>query len=193
MEKQAHYPKILKSFNSKITFLIKKGSIGVIPTDTIYGIVGNALNKKAVDKIYKLRHRNPKKPMIILVGQLFDLKKFSVLLKTKTYNLKPGAWPHKTSIVFPVSGAKFRYLHRGINSLAFRLPRSNKLRSFLKKTGPLVAPSANVEGKPPAKTIEEAQKYFGDKVDFYIDAGRRVSRPSKLIQIKNDKIIKLRK
>ena len=84
--------------------------------------------------------------------------------------------------------AKFRYLHRGKNAVAFRLPADVALRRFLKKTGPLIAPSANFESEPPAKTIKETQKYFGDKIDFYIDGGKLKSKPSTLISIKNDKI-----
>src|SRR5204863_149383 len=66
---------------------------------------------------------------------------------------------------------KFEYLHRGTNTLALRLPKDESLQNLLKKTGPLIAPSANVEGLPPAKNITDAKKYFGDGVDLYIDGG----------------------
>lgn len=184
---------IFKSYNLKAVKILKSGGIGVIPTDTTYGIVGSALNKKTVERTYKLRHRQSKKPMIILIGSISDLKKFGISLYPKPYTLNPRTWPQKTSIVFPALSVKFRYLHRGTKTLAFRFPKLKKLCEFLKKTGPLVAPSANLEGQPPAKTIKEAQKYFGDKVDFYIDAGKLNSKPSKLIKISDSKIEYLRK
>ena len=59
---------------------------------------------------------------------------------------------------------------------------------LLKETGPLVAPSANPEGEIPAKNIEEARKYFGNKVDFYIDEGKIISEPSTLVRIDEDEI-----
>ncbi len=185
--------KIFKRFNSKLVKILKNSGIGVIPTDTIYGLVGSALNKKTVEQIYKLRRRNPKKPMIILISDIKDLKKFDISLSSTHYSLLTTHWPKKTSIVFLCPLAKFRHLHRGNKTLAFRLPKPEKLREFLKKTGPLVAPSANLENQPPAKTIKDAQKYFGDKVDFYIDAGKIVSKPSRLIKITNGKVIELRK
>ena len=77
--------------------------------------------------------------------------------------------------------------------MAFRLPDNHLLRSLIKQTGPLVAPSANLEGQAEAKTIAAAKKYFGDKIDFYLDAGTKESLPSTLIKIENDKIIVLRK
>jgi L-threonylcarbamoyladenylate synthase len=60
--------------------LLKEGAIGVIPTDTIYGICTSAFNRKSVEKVYKLRKRNPNKPCIILISSLEDLKKFNIRL-----------------------------------------------------------------------------------------------------------------
>ena len=54
--------------------------VGVLPTDTLYGLVGSALSKKAVARIYKLRRRNPQKPFIILISSLADLKLFNIKL-----------------------------------------------------------------------------------------------------------------
>ncbi|MEK7077097.1 MAG: Sua5/YciO/YrdC/YwlC family protein, partial [Patescibacteria group bacterium] len=58
--------------------------------------------------------------------------------------------------------------------------------------GPLVAPSANIEGKPPAWTIKEAKKYFGDKADFYVDGGTIKKSPSMLIKIEDGTAVRLR-
>ena len=73
------------------------------------------------------------------------------------------------------------------------MPEPQWLRALLKITGPLVAPSANVEGESPAKTVAGAKRYFGDKIEFYGDAGKRVSRPSTIIKMENGKIMVLRK
>ena len=87
---------------------------------------------------------------------------------------------------------KFEYLHRGTKTLAFRIPKAAWLRKLLQETGPLIAPSANFEGEPPALTIRAAKKYFGENVDFYADAGRLVSKPSTLIKIERGKVTVLR-
>jgi L-threonylcarbamoyladenylate synthase len=169
------------------------GVVGVIPTDTIYGIVGSALNKKTVERIYKLRRRNPRKPTIVLIGSVADLKKFGVKVGVQEKKILNRIWPDKISVVLPCPSRKFAYLHRGTKTLAFRLPKPHWLRKLLAKTGPLVAPSANWEGKPPAKTIKEAQKYFGDQIDFYIDASRQASKPSTLVKIESGKLTVLRR
>jgi len=156
---------------------IKQGEIGVIPTDTIYGIVCSAFNENSVEKLYKIRKRNKDKPMIILIGSVNDLKLFNINAIVKN-------WPEKTSIVFDCND--FEYLHRGKRSLAFRLPHNKDLIDILKISGPIVAPSANIEGGKPAENIKEAKSYFGDKIDFYLDVGTIKSKPSKIIYLNNE-------
>ena len=87
---------------------------------------------------------------------------------------------------------KFKHLHRGTGTLAFRVPKPAWLRKLLQETGPLIAPSANFEGEPPALTIRAAKKYFGENVDFYADAGRLASKPSTLIKVEKGNVIVLR-
>jgi tRNA pseudouridine55 synthase len=179
-----------KYLKRRIKILRNRG-IGVIPTDTIYGLVGMAVDNNTVERIYKVRKRQPDKPFIILISSISDLKKFGVVVDDKTKNILKKYWPGKISIILPCS-SKLKYLHRGTNTLAFRLPSDLQLLQLLNKTGPLVAPSANLEGKKPAITIKQAKKYFGDQVDFYFDQGKYESESSTLIKIENGEIITLR-
>lgn len=172
--------------------ILKRNGVGVMPTDTMYGLIGCALSKKSVNKVYELRKRNPKKPFIILIGSVNDLKLFNVKIDSTVQKRIKNFWPGQVSIILPCPYKKFEYLHRGAKSLAFRLPKKKKLVSLLKKTGPLIAPSANLEGMYPARSIEEAEKYFGNKADFYLNEGRMCSLPSTLIEMKNGKINILR-
>lgn len=164
-----------------------------MPTDTIYGLLGSALNKKTVAKIYKLRRRNTKKPLIVLIGSATDLEIFGIKPEATTKRLLKKFWPGKTSIILSCRAKKFTYLHRGAKTLAFRLPKTFWLRKLLVKTGPLVAPSANWEGELPALTINDAKKYFDSQIDFYINAGKIIGKPSRLIKINSGKITVLRK
>jgi len=178
----------------KIVEILKKDGIGVLLTDTIYGLVGSAFSKKAVSKIYHLKKRNLKKPMIILISSLADLSLFKIKLDKELKKRLNQFWPGKISIILPCLSKKFNHLHRGTNSLAFRLPAKKKLLRLLRLTGPLAAPSANIESYPPALTVKEAKKYFGDKIDFYLDEGRAKTKlPSTLIELKKGKVLIKRK
>lgn len=183
---------IFKSFCSRPAEILKNGGVGVIPTDTIYGIVGSALNKNTVKKIYSLRKRNLKKPMIILISSIKDLKLFGVKIDLKTKRMLFNIWPNKISVILPCKNSKYSYLHRSSGSLAFRFPKNKKLINFLKITGPLVAPSANIDRFKPSESIKEAKRYFDDKINFYIDFGIKRSIPSTIVKIHKKKVIVLR-
>lgn len=175
--------------DKKVIRILKNGGIGVLPTDTIYGVVGSALNKETIERIYRLRNRDSKKPMIIIIARIKDLALFDIKINRKFKKKLKEFWPGKVSIILPCHSEEFAYLHRGMESLAFRLPNLKLLRRLLKKTGPLVATSANPEGEKPAQTIEQAEKYFNSNIDFYVDTGKLKGEPSTLIEIKDNNVI----
>lgn len=172
--------------------LINKGGIGVLPTDTVYGIHGLALNKRVVNRIYKIRKRNPKKPFIILISSIADLNHFKIKLEKKTQLFLKRIWPGKISVILHCQHSEFFYLHRGTNSLAFRMPKKKSLLALLKQTGPLISTSVNPEGQKPASSIAEAKKYFHNQLDFYMDQKYLKSPPSTLIKIENGVVTILR-
>ncbi len=172
---------------------IKAGGVGVIPTDTMYGIVGSALSKKTVERIYNVRKRTSSKPLIILISKIGDLKIFDIKVDTELEKKLKKLWPNKVSVILPCKQKRFEYLHRGTNRLAFRLPKDKKLREFISKTGPIVAPSANTEGDKPSKNIKQAEKYFGANVDFYLDKGDMSVVPSTIVEIEDGKVNMIRR
>lgn len=159
---------------------LKRGEIGVIPTDTLYGVVGSAFCIEAVERIYKVKKRNPRKPFIILIESTSNIALFNVDYNKEKFN-PSSFWPGKVSVILPCFSEKFQYLHREEYALAFRLPKNKDLINLLRRTGPLVAPSANPEGNPPAQNIKEAIKYFKGEVDFYVDGGDITGNPSTLL------------
>jgi L-threonylcarbamoyladenylate synthase len=159
---------------------LREGEVGVIPTDTIYGIVGSALKPETVERIYSLRQRELDKPMIILIAGMDDLERFKIRVAGKTAELLEKIWPGPVSVVLPAPDEGLKYLHRGKNSLALRMPSKPELRELLRQSGPLVAPSANLAGQEAASGPTEAYRYFGDQV-FYVDGGELKNPPSALV------------
>lgn len=172
---------------------IKNGKIGVIPTDTIYGVAASAFSKKAVERTYGILKRNTKKPFIVLISSIEDLDLFGTKLDSATKNILKKLWPGKVSVILPVPSKKFEYLHRGMKTLAFRVPKKKSLANLLKKTSPLISTSANPEGAKPAETVSEAKNYFGDDIDFCVSGGKIKSLPSTLVEIKDGKVNVIRK
>lgn len=182
-------PVISDSFDETIVRLLLEGGIGVLRTDTLYGIVAKADNQQAVERVYTVKTRTPTKSPIVLIAsvdQLFDSYSEEIL------DTLADIWPAKTSIILPSSHAPV-WLTRGNESVAYRLPDNEELRRLLRLTGPLIAPSANPEGQPPAMDIIEARDYFGDKVDFYVDHGVVTDdTPSALYRFKGEEMERLR-
>ncbi|MFA6227515.1 MAG: L-threonylcarbamoyladenylate synthase [Candidatus Paceibacterota bacterium] len=177
--------------------IIKDGGIGVIPTDTIYGIVASAFSIEGVEKVYKIKGRDSKKPPVILISSVKDLNLFGARLTEKAKIFMKKFWPGRISVALSVDKVGLDHLDRLDGTLAFRLPDKKDLIEFLKKTGPIIAPSANPEGMPPARNIEEARKYFGlpgqgDKVDFYVDEGEISGLSSTLVKIVDNEVSILR-
>lgn len=171
---------------------LNDGGVVVLPTDTIYGVVAKAANRQAVEKIYKLRGRAPEKPCIILVAGAWQIVDSSLWTEMHK-KLADKYWPGPLSLVAPTTDKTPDYLHRGTHTLAYRVPDNSDLLKLLTATGPLIAPSANIENEPVATTVAEAQKYFGDKVDGYVDGGSLVNHaPSTVAIIENGKVVILR-
>lgn len=174
--------------NPKAAELLLAGGVGVLPTDTVYGLVCRAADEPAIARLYSLKNRQAKPGTLIAadIGQLADLG-------LKARYLKPVAhyWPNPISVIIPTSALE--YIHQGVGSLAVRIPANQPLRALLTRTGPLLTSSANQPGEPEPVDLAEAKAYFGDSIDFYIEGGDLSGRkPSTLIRIVDDAVEVLR-
>lgn len=166
--------------------LQKPGTIGVIPTDTVYGVVARAEDPEAVARLYGLKKRE-NKPGTVIAASIDQLKKMGI--KRRYLTAVEQFWPGAVSVVIPAANPNLKYLHQGKMALAVRLPADKAVQELLRKTGPLLTSSANPPGEPPATTIEQARQYFGDQVDFYQDGGDLSGcEPSTIIRIIDDAI-----
>lgn len=161
------------------------GAVGVIPTDTVYGVVARAVDQVAVQRLYQLKHREGK-PGTIVAANVQQLEQLG--LKHRYVKAVEQYWPGALSIIIPC-GPDLQYLHQGKLSLAVRVPDDLRLQALLEQTGPLLTSSANHPGEPTSTTIEQAKQYFGNDVDFYVDGGDlSANQPSTIIRIIDDAV-----
>lgn len=170
------------SFDDKIVGLLKSGAVGLLPADTIYGLSCRALDREACEKIYTLKDRTHSKPLIILISDLRMLDLLSIN-KEQAKAIKK-CWPGPLSVIFDAPDAP-AWLLCGGTTLAVRWPAGENLNQLIKKTGPLVSTSANPEAGTPAASVADAKRYFGSRLDFYVDVGELKSNPSTMVRIKN--------
>jgi len=170
------------SYDDVITVL-QDGGVGVMPTDTVYGLVARAADKAAVERFYGLKQRTHKPGTVVAasVQQLLDLG-----LQERYLSRVEQWWPGPLSVEVPL-GDELGYLHQDTGRQAFRVVADEGLRKVLEQTGPLVTTSANRPGEPGAVNLSEAQDYFENKVDFYVDGGDLSGRaPSTIIGVEDD-------
>ena len=171
--------------NDDIVAKIKNGGVGVLPTDTVYGLVCSATHLQAVSRLYGLKDRHQKPGTIVAanIDQLIDLG-----IPPRYLQAVKNYWPNPISIIIPIGPAHYE-LHQGKMSLALRVPKNEDLQRLLLQTGPLLTTSANQPGEPVPFNISQARHYFGDSVDYYVDGGDLSgNQPSTIIRVVDDAV-----
>lgn len=170
------------SFDGKVVELLSQGGVGLLPTDTIYGLSCRALNRQAVERVHKLKGRDSTKPCIVLIS---DIKMLDLLnISREQSQAASKYWPGAFSLEFNAPDSP-DWLHRGLKHFAIRLPNHAELQRLIDKVGPIISTSANIQGRQPARSADEAQKIFGDNLDFYLDVGELNNPPSTLAVVEN--------
>ena len=165
--------------DQELYHVLRAGGIAILRTDTLYGIVCDATDESAVERIFRLKGRDGDKSPIVLIHSIDQM--FDTVSTTEREYLE-SVWPGPVSVIMPSENAP-AWIHRSNESVAYRLPARDDLRRLLATVGPLIAPSANPQGQTPAMTIDEAVTYFGDQVDAYVDGGVVMdATPSKLFR-----------
>lgn len=182
----------IQKTEQEIIEILNSGGVCVIPTDTLYGLVCKVQNKKSVERIYTLKKRTPTKPLLVLINSISDLIDFGVKPTQKETEILYKVWPNPITVTLNCTSQNFSYLYKSFGSIAFRIPKEQFLRKLLSETGPLCAPSANIEGLPPASTLEDAFKYFGEDVDGYLDGGLLGGEASTIFSLQGDSYFLIR-
>lgn len=181
---------ILNSLDDpKLISLLKSGAVGVLPSDTVYGLVCSASDKEAAAKLYAIKDRH-KKPGTVIAASVDQLVELGIPRRYLT--AVEQFWPNPISLIIPDT-PELSYLDLGKMSLALRVPKDPKVQKLLEATGPLLTTSANLPGEPTSSTVGEAIECFGEEVDFYVDGGDLSGRaPSTIIRVIDDAVEVLR-
>jgi L-threonylcarbamoyladenylate synthase len=172
----------------KVVQVLREGGIVCAPTDTIYGLLADAGNRRAVERLYEFR-RPSGRPFIVLIPEVEDALNFDIRMPRLGFPLLSLG----LTVIFQKRTTIPTYLTRWRKSLALRVPiQGTFITKLMRKFGgPLVAPSANPEGMPPARDVKEAMDYFGDEIDLYVRGAKLEGKPSTIVKFVSDKAIKI--
>ncbi|MBO5037453.1 MAG: threonylcarbamoyl-AMP synthase [Clostridia bacterium] len=128
--------------------LLKDGDIVAIPTETVYGLAANALDSKAVEKIFKAKGRPADNPLIVHISDIAAFEDLCVPTK-EAYMLAEKFWPGPLTMILPKKPIVPTIVTAGLDSVAIRMPSHPTAKKIISLCGvPLAAPSANISGKP---------------------------------------------
>lgn len=174
--------------------VVLSGKIIGFPTDTVYGLGADALNPEAVKLLYMIKGRDAAKPTLILISCMEDLSFLASSVSDKARRLMEKFWPGPLTIVLRAAASVPGMLTAGTGTIGIRMPASRLCSAIIGKAGrPLTAPSANPQGKPPARTAREMLEYFRGEIDLVIDGGESVVKtPSTVVDASGENISILR-
>lgn len=188
---QVDLNKDYKEAISEAIAVLNFGGTIVYPTDTIYGLGGNALNLRAVEKIFRIKKRNPSKSLPIIAKNMIWVNEL-VHIKPKHAEVLKKAWPGKVTVVLPKKNIIPDMVTAGGNGVGIRIPDYQFTDRLLGKFGyPITATSANVSGLEGTGDIDHIIEMFNNslwKPDLIIDVGvLPKSGPSMVLDLTGDK------
>ncbi|MBO5937590.1 MAG: threonylcarbamoyl-AMP synthase [Clostridia bacterium] len=157
---------------SKVASILKDGGIAAIPTETVYGLAGNALKGECVKKIYRAKGRPSDNPLIVHIS---DISQWAPLVKSipeSALALAEKFWPGPLTIILPKSDIIPTEISGGLGTVAVRMPSDEIAKAIISACGfPLAAPSANTSGKPSPTCASHVTEDLDGKIDAIVDSG----------------------
>jgi L-threonylcarbamoyladenylate synthase len=173
---------------------ILKGNVVALPTETVYGLGANGLNKNSVLKIYEVKKRPHFNPLILHIYSVDELKKYVKHIPDEVYKLTESFSPGPITYVLEKKSIVPDITTAGLDSVAVRFPSHKMFRKVLKESGvPIAAPSANMFGRISPVTARDVYKELKGKINYILDGGKcEVGIESTVISFLNGRIKILR-
>jgi len=171
---------ILKAVNSQeeeraincAASILKKGGIVAFPTETVYGLGGNALDPQAIREIYRVKKRPPDNPLIVHVTGMEQAARLVASIPEEALLLAEHFWPGPLTLIFAKKESVPDIITAGLSSVALRVPAHPLALNLIHRAGfPLAAPSANLSGRPSPTTAEHVLEDLAGSIAAVLDGG----------------------
>lgn len=153
--------------------IIKAGGLVAFPTETVYGLGGDALNPDSAHKIYAAKGRPSDNPLIVHICRVEDMEKIASCVPKQAYLLAEHFWPGPLTMILNKSESVPKETTGGLDTVAIRLPHHEAALAFIREAGGFVAaPSANVSGRPSPTLAKYVYEDMNGKIDMLLDGGQ---------------------
>lgn len=152
--------------------ILKQGGLVAFPTETVYGLGGDALNPEASQKIYAAKGRPSDNPLIVHIAREEDLEKIAREIPEAAYKLMDVFWPGPMTMIFHKQPIVPDSTTGGLDTVAVRMPSHNVAYELIRRSGVMIAaPSANTSGRPSPTIASHVREDLDGKIDMIIDGG----------------------
>ena len=156
--------------------ILKAGKTVIFPTETVYGVGANGLDKNAIKKIYEAKQRPLNKPISLLVSNIDMIENVAKDITNIEYSIIEKFFPGPLTIILKKKETIPDVLTAGSDTIGIRMPANDIALNLINYAGvPIATPSANISGKPSGTNLKDIIKDFDGNVDCFIDDG-----PSKI-------------
>ena len=175
--------------------LIREGEVIAFPTETFYGLGTDALNTRAVEKVFEIKQRSRTSPILVLVNSFSQASDLVEIVPPQAWSLITRFWPGPLTLVFKASDKVPRILTAGTGKIGIRIRSDPLARRLLETVAvPLTATSANRSGDKSPTTAQSVAQTLGGEVALILDAGPTPGGlPSTVVDVTTDPITFLRK
>ena len=152
--------------------MIRIGGVIIFPTQYLYGLGVDALNAKAVSRIYGIKSRSCRNPILVLIAQQTDLSKLVAQIPSAAESIMNTFWPGAVTIVFKATDILPANLTAGTHKIGIRMPQHPVALALTKAVGgPVTATSANITGDAGCSRVSDIARRITDQVDLILDGG----------------------
>lgn len=168
--------------------IIRNGGLVAFPTETVYGLGGDAMNPSASQKIYAAKGRPSDNPLIVHIWDYSQLEEIAAELPPEAKKLSDAFWPGPMTLIVPKNDKIPYETTGGLDTVAVRMPSHEVAREFIRVSGCMIAaPSANTSGRPSPTTADHVWQDLNGKIDAIIDGGAvDIGLESTIVDISED-------
>ena len=157
---------------SEAAEILKQGGLVAFPTETVYGLGGNGLDKEAAKKIYAAKGRPSDNPLILHVSSIEEVYPLVKALPEKAKKLMEAFWPGPLTLVLPKSDLVPKESTGGLETVALRSPENALTLSLIRACGfPIAGPSANLSGRPSPTEASHVFEDLGGRIEGILEDG----------------------
>lgn len=178
----------------KLVEVINDGGLAIVPTDTVYGIIADATNEDAINRVYEAKRRVYSKPLIIMVSSLEMLFRYVDDASEVEQKLIERYWPGKLTILFKRGSKLSRLINNNGDLVGIRYPDNEELIELMNRLDkPLVSTSANIADERTITSVDKISEDLLKYIDCVYDGGFKEDVPSTIVKVVDNKIEFLRK